>query len=63
MLYFKDTAITKLNLNTIKATEFRLEWANIIYNDAFNLTLFIFINFSFPIDFLFLLTLPSYNFP
>lgn len=57
MLYFKDTAITKMNLNAIKATESRLELANIIYNDAFNLTLFIFI------DFLFLLTLPSYNFP
>lgn len=57
MLYFKDTAITKMNLNAIKAIESRLEWANIIYNDAFNLTLFIFI------DFLFLLTLPSYNFP
>lgn len=63
MLYFKDTAITKMNLNAIKATESRLEWANIIYNDAFNLTLFIFIDFSFFIDFLFLLTLPSYNFP
>lgn len=42
MLYFKDTAITKMNLNAIKATESKLEWANIIYNDAFNLMLFIF---------------------